>query len=151
MSYRPLVRLLLAVLVAGAVWITRQSWAGPGNVRSTPAVPAPTAPAAPAAPTQAVVGFRDRAHLREHFQKHGAEFGAGSESEYLRLAQSLRDRPAGGEVLEAVRTDGVITRFDRSTGAFLAFDRDRTIRTFFRPNDGERYYTRQLARGRSEP
>ena len=56
-----------------------------------------------------------------------------------RRAQSLRDRPAGGEVLEAVRRDGVITRFDRRRGDFLAFDRDRTIRTFFRPNDGEAY------------
>jgi len=153
MSYRsPLVRLLLAVLVAGAVWITRQSWAGPGNVTSTPAtVPAPAAPPAPPAEVLGEAGFRDQQHLRGHFQKHGAEFGASSESEYLHLAQTLRDRPAGGEVLEAVRTDGVITRFDRSNGAFLAFDRDRTIRTFFRPNDGERYYTRQLARGRSDP
>jgi len=152
MSYRPLVRLLLAVLVAGAVWITRQSRAGQGDPPVTPSVElARPAPAAPPAEVLREAGFRDQQHLREHFQKHGAEFGAGSESEYLRLAQSLRDRPAGGEVLEAVRTDGVITRFDRSTGAFLAFDRDRTIRTFFRPNDGERYYTRQLARGRSEP
>jgi hypothetical protein len=53
-------------------------------------------------------------------------------------------------VLEAVRTDGVVTRFDRASGAFLAFDRDLTIKTFFRPYDGERYYTRQLARGRSD-
>ena len=55
-----------------------------------------------------------------------------------------------GIPLEAVRTDGVVTRFDRAQGAFLAFDRDRTIRTFFHPNDGERYFQRQLARGRSE-
>ena len=149
MSYRPLVRVLLAVLVAGAIWITRQSRVGQGDLPAAPSVE--SARPAPPAPTQAVVGFRDRAHLREHFQKHGAEFGAGSESEYLHLAQTLRDRPAGGEVLEAVRTDGAITRFDRSNGAFLAFDRDRTIRTFFRPNDGERYYSRQLARGRSDP
>lgn len=149
MSHRLLVRLLIAVLVAGVVWFARQDGAGQGNVTRTPAtVPAQ---AAPPAEVLGEAGFRDQQHLREHFQKHGAEFGASSESEYLHLAQTLRDRPAGGEVLEAVRTDGVITRFDRSNGAFLAFDRDRTIRTFFRPNDGERYYTRQLARGRSDP
>lgn len=149
MSHRLLVRLLIAVLAAGVVWFARQDSAGQGNVTSTSSIM--PAPAAPPAPAHAEVGFRDRVHLRVHFQKHGAEFGAGSEAEYLHLAQALRDQPAGGAVLEAVRTDGVITRFDRSNGAFLAFDRDRTIRTFFRPNNGERYYTRQLARGRSQP
>ena len=152
MSYRPLLRLLIAVLVAGVVWFTRQGNAGPGDVAGAPAtVPAPPASPAPSAPAHAEVGFRDPEHLRQHFQKHGGEFGGISQAEYLRQAQALRDQPAEGQVLESVRLDGVITRFDRSSGAFLAFDRDRTIRTFFRPNDGERYYTRQLARGRSEP
>ena len=94
----------------------------------------------------AEVGFRDGAHLTEHFEKHGAEFGDVSVDGYLLLAQSLRDRPAGGDVLERVRKDGVITRFDRATGSFLAFDKDLTIRTFFRPNDGESYFVRQSLR-----
>ena len=50
-------------------------------------------------------------------------------------------------MLETVRRDGVTTRFDRQTGAFVAFNRDGTIRTFFKPNDGERYYRRQAERG----
>ena len=61
-------------------------------------------------------------------------------------AQQLRDRPADGDVLETVRADGTISRFDRSTGAFLAFNRDGTIRAFFKPNDGERYFQRQTQR-----
>ena len=48
--------------------------------------------------------------------------------------------------LEAVRRDGVATRFDRDTGAFIAFNTDGTIRTFFKPNDGERYFRRQAER-----
>jgi pyocin large subunit-like protein len=87
----------------------------------------------------------------EHFQKHGAEFGRISVDEYLRAAQTLRDRPAGGDILESVRADGVVTRFDRGSGAFLACDRDGVIRTFFRPNDGEAYFQRQLKRGHSVP
>ncbi len=69
----------------------------------------------------------------------------------MRQAQELRDRPAGGDILEIKRADGVITRFDRKTEAFLAFNRDLTIRTFFKPNDGERYFQRQSKRtpGRS--
>ncbi len=100
-------------------------------------------------PRSGAIGFRSHERLVEHYQKHGREFGAITQDEYLRRAQDLRDRPAGGEVLEAVRADGVITRFDRASGAFLAANPDRTIRTFFRPNQGETYFRRQLARGGS--
>jgi hypothetical protein len=91
-------------------------------------------------------GFRSHARLIEHFHKHGAEFGARTADDYLGRARALRDRPPGGNVLEAVRGDGVIARYDRATGAFLAFDSDGTIRTFFRPNQGEVYFRRQMSR-----
>ncbi len=91
-------------------------------------------------------GFRSAQLLDEHFAKHGQEFGAIDRDAYLRLATGLRDRPAGGDVLEIVRQDGVITRFDRSTGAFLAFRRDGTIRTLFKPRQGETYFRRQAQR-----
>jgi len=91
-------------------------------------------------------GFRSRRLFEEHFAKHGREFGNISPPEYLHLAQELRDAPAGGPILEIMKADGVITRFDRRTGAFGAYNRDRTIRTFFKPNDGERYFRRQAER-----
>lgn len=92
------------------------------------------------------IGFASQQKLVEHFRKHGGEFGAPSAQEYLRRAQELRDRPAGDKVLEHVREDGVVTRFDRADGAFLAFDADLTIRTFFVPHDGEAYFRRQSRR-----
>ena len=92
------------------------------------------------------VGFRSRAQLHEHFQKHGAEFGRITQAEYLRQAQRLRDAPVGADIEEIRRDDGTVSRFDRSTGAFLAFNRDGTIRTFFKPNDGEAYFRRQASR-----
>ena len=91
-------------------------------------------------------GFRSRAQLEAHYGKHGREFGRITARRYLELAQALRDAPAGGSVLQAMRPDGVITRFDRRTGFFGAYNRDRTIRTFFIPNDGERYFRRQAQR-----
>ncbi|HET7224693.1 MAG TPA: hypothetical protein VFK69_03175 [Candidatus Eisenbacteria bacterium] len=106
-----------------------------------------------AAPRQAAggygaqVGFRSEQRLHEHFRKHGRDVGAASPSDYLARAQALRDAAAGGEVLEQRRADGVITRFDRRTGCFVAFDDDGTIRTFFRPNQGETYFRRQAGRG----
>lgn len=92
------------------------------------------------------VGFASHEKYVQHFRKHGREFGRITMEEYLRMAQQLRDRPVGGGILEFVRNDGVITRFDRESGAFIAFDSDRTIRTFFHPNDGEAYFQRQRKR-----
>ena len=94
------------------------------------------------------VGFRSQERLTEHFRKHGREFGKIGMDRYLRLAQELRDRPAGGMILEAVRGDGTTIRYDKSSGAFIAFDRDGTIRTFFRPDRGDAYFRSQLQRGR---
>jgi len=91
-------------------------------------------------------GFRSRAQFDEHYQKHGAEFGAIGQAEYLRLAQQLRDAPAGGPILEARRPNGEFSRFDRRHGYFGAYNRDGTIRTFFIPNNGERYFRRQANR-----
>ena len=91
-------------------------------------------------------GFRSRQQFEEHFAKHGREFGNVTPDEYLHLAQELRDAPAGGPILEIAKPDGVITRFDKRSGAFGAYNRDRTIRTFFKPNDGERYFRRQASR-----
>ncbi len=106
------------------------------------------APAASVAQTHSSAGFTSERHLDEHYEKHGAEFAGLSRQQYLAAAQALRDAPAGGPILEAVRkNDGVTTRFDRQSGAFIAFNRDRTIRTFFKPNDGERYFRRQAERG----
>lgn len=91
-------------------------------------------------------GFRSRRAFEEHYAKHGSEFGNVSPQEYLRLAQSLRDAPVGGPILQVVKPGGIVTKFDRRTGAFGAYNPDRTIRTFFKPNDGERYFYRQAKR-----
>ncbi len=92
------------------------------------------------------IGFASRQKLADHYRKHGREFGSITMEQYLRGAQELRDRPAGGAVLETVRPDGTISRFDRESGDFIAFNRDGVIRTYFRPADGEAYYKRQLRR-----
>lgn len=91
-------------------------------------------------------GFRSGRQLDDHYEKHGAEFGKISKEQYLKMAQEFRDAPKGGDILESVRQDTVITRFHKRKGWFLAFNNDRTIRTFFIPNDGERYFWRQARR-----
>jgi pyocin large subunit-like protein len=91
-------------------------------------------------------GFRSRAQFDEHYAKHGAEFGNISKGEYLRLAQELRDAPVGGPIQEIRRSNSEFSRFDKRRGYFGAYNRDLTIRTFFIPNDGERYFRRQAQR-----
>ncbi|MBZ5606416.1 MAG: hypothetical protein LAO79_29345 [Acidobacteriia bacterium] len=91
-------------------------------------------------------GFRSRRQFDEHYAKHGREFGNISQEEYLHRAQALRDSPAGGPILEADKPGGIVTKFDRRNGYFIAYNADRTIRTFFIPNDGERYFRRQAKR-----
>jgi pyocin large subunit-like protein len=98
------------------------------------------------APRATGVGFKSKSHLATHFEKHGAEFEVASAAEYLKLAQALRDAPTSEDVREIVRADGVVTRFDRQSGAFIAFEADGTIRTFFKPGDGEAYFRRQAKR-----
>ncbi len=110
-------RRIIAVLLLGALWLAAS---GPG--------------------------FRSSALLDEHYAKHGAEFGRISKAEYLERAQALRDAPLGGPIIESRRPNGEFSRFDRRHGYFGAYNRDGTIRTFFIPNDGERYFVRQARR-----
>jgi len=92
------------------------------------------------------VGFASSRKWIDHYRKHGRGVGSISKEQYLLKAQELRDRPARGDILEHVRRDGVITRFDRESGDFIAFNADGVIRTYFRPNDGEAYFRRQALR-----
>jgi len=102
-------------------------------------------------PRHPEVGFRTRERLNEHYRKHGREFGVKRAADYLRLAQLLRDRPKGDDVLVFVRNDAVTCKFDRVSGAFVAYNSDGTLRTFFRPNDGEAYFERQKSRASENP
>jgi hypothetical protein len=136
----PLRRLLMAALAAVAIFAYWTQVADHGGRH----VARDTAMAQTSAPS---IGFVDSRRLDEHYEKHGAEFGRITKQDYLRQAQLLRDATVGGPVLETVRADRVTTRYDRETGAFIAFNPNGTIRTFFKPNDGERYYRRQAARG----
>ena len=161
MARRPTVVALVAVaLVAVGAVLLGGLLGRRGDREPAREAPAPSAPSRTAVPTAALpappavtrapaahgAGFRSEARLREHHDKHGREFGAVGRQEYLALARALRDRPLGPRVIEAVRADGVVTRFDRDSGAFIAFDPDGTIRTFFKPRDGEAYFRRQRDR-----
>jgi hypothetical protein len=87
-------------------------------------------------------GFRTHHLLEEHYAKHGHEFGQVTQEQYLQMAQQLRDSRPGKNILEAKRAHGA-AKFDKRYGWFVAYDTDGTIRTFFIPNTGLRYFERQ--------
>lgn len=140
-------RLLTAALAAIAIFLywTHVTERGQHDLVRSPAATG-TSISTPSHGWGASIGFADQRRLDEHFAKHGAEFGRITKQDYLRQAQLLRDARVGGPVLEAVRRDGVVTRYDQQTGAFIAFNANGIIRTFFKPNDGERYWRRQAER-----
>lgn len=88
-------------------------------------------------------GFRSLHLLEDHYAKHGHEFGNITREQYLHMAQQLRDARPGKNVLELKRPEGGGAKFDKRYGWFVAYDSDRTLRTFFIPNDGIRYFERQ--------
>ncbi len=133
----PVLMIVLALLAAAC----RQTGSAPAQVH-----PGTSSSPKISADIHTEIGFASRQKFLDHYDKHGSEFGSISKDDYLRQAQQLRDRQPGGDVVEAVRSDGVVTRFDKKTGAFLAFDADLTIRTYFKPNDGEAYFWRQSKR-----
>jgi len=140
-------RLLTAALAAAAIFLywSHVSDRGAREIVRSPAIADQRAPDTRG--WGAGVGFVDQRRLDEHYEKHGSAFGRITKQDYLHQAQLLRDAKAGDPILEIVRSDGVVTRFDRQTGAFIAFNANGVIRTFFKPNDGERYFRHQAERG----
>jgi pyocin large subunit-like protein len=145
-SRLPWRRLLTAVLAVAAIFVYWTQASDRGARVAARDSTATTGTHDDAVPARANIGFATERRLNEHYEKHGAEFGRITRQDYLRQAQLLRDAQVGGPVLQTVRADGVTTKFDRQTGAFVAFNPNGTIRTFFKPNDGERYYRRQADR-----
>src|SRR5215467_9339026 len=96
--------LTIALLLPGAA--CRNS--SPEKPQSRAAAPDSAVVAEPVHPPADVahpeIGFASQRKLREHYEKHGSELGAISREEYLRQAQMLRDRPAGGDILEVMRS-----------------------------------------------
>lgn len=88
-------------------------------------------------------GFRTQHMLEEHYAKYGSGFGSITMDQYLRMAQQLRDSRAGKNILQAKRANGSVAKFDKRRGSFVAYDPDGTLRTFFVPKNGLRFFYQQ--------
>jgi hypothetical protein len=78
--------------------------------------------------------FGDQAKLQDHFARHGGDFGAKSAREYqAQAAVFLGDSKSLG-VLEKVRANGDIVRFNPSTDEFGVVSGGGVIRTYYKPD-----------------
>jgi pyocin large subunit-like protein len=106
------------------------------------------APKPDAPPTRETWG--NMASLADHFERHGADFRAKDAGEYARMAWELHERSKRGGLLVKVDDDGTHRVFDPKTGAFGAYNRDGTTKTFFKPNSRD-YFARQPGRSMNVP
>ena len=73
--------------------------------------------------------FRDAERLESHFQKHGAEMGYGSASDYLAGANAVISNP---DALHKTQSeDGDDVYFLESTGEFVVVSQKGYIRTYY--------------------
>jgi hypothetical protein len=94
----------------------------------------PTATAtATATATVSKPRFADAAKLQDHFDRHGADFGARTPAEYEAQAQAFLTGPKPGGVLEKVRPNGDIVRYNPATDEFGVAS-PSAIRTYYRPD-----------------
>lgn len=78
--------------------------------------------------------------LQDHFDRHGADFGAADPEDYARQAYAFYLERARHQVKD---DDGTLRVFDADTNAFGAYNRDGTAKTYFKPDDGQAYFDRQ--------
>ena len=62
--------------------------------------------------------------------RHGEEFGVETANEYERQADNFMNEPLGSGVLECVRADGCVVRFDPATSIFGVRSQTGRILTF---------------------
>lgn len=78
-------------------------------------------------------GFANRSLLADHFQRHGAEFGAATMEEYEALADSFCGGPMDAHTKECVRTRDMATlRYNTASHDYGVLRNDNHIRTYFK-------------------
>jgi hypothetical protein len=124
----------------------KEAVTGRSQSRSEPK-PAPTAqgPAKFSAPPTARTWGSLRT-LQDHFDRHGADFHATSPDDYARQAWEFLQRAMEeGYPAKLDDSDGTLRVWDAKTGAFAAYNRDRTTKTYFKPGSAD-YFARQPGR-----
>ena len=71
--------------------------------------------------------------LQDHFDRHGADFGAKSPEDYAAKAWLFLRRAAAEHFPAKVDDDGVLRVYEAKTKTFASYNRNLTTKTFFKP------------------
>ncbi|HRI15866.1 MAG TPA: fibronectin type III domain-containing protein [Verrucomicrobiota bacterium] len=104
----------------------------------TAAPPTPETPAVLPRPPPTQVTWGSLRSLPDHFDRHGADFTARDADDYAAQAWLFLVRAKSEGLPAKLDRNGVLRVFDPKTGAFAAYNRDGTTRTYFKP--GRRGY-----------
>ena len=85
--------------------------------------------------------FRSDSLREEHFEKHGIEMGFTSAKEYEKAAAAVVSDSRALHKLE--KEDGDDVYYLEETNDFVVVSPQGYLRTYFRPEDGIKYYRRQ--------
>ena len=78
--------------------------------------------------------FGNNARRQDHFNRHGGDFGATSATQYEAMADGFLTGRRQSGVLERVRPNGDVVRFNPATNEFGVVSGDGTIRTYYKPD-----------------
>lgn len=112
--------------------------ASPTSVASPRVVQVATAP-----PTEKSWG--NIPSLPDHFARHGSDFHARNQDDYARMAWEFLQRAKSDSLPAKVDETGTLRVFDPRSGAFAAYNRNGTTKTFFKPGSPG-YFDRQPGR-----
>ncbi|MGA0602937.1 hypothetical protein ACO2Q3_19665 [Caulobacter sp. KR2-114] len=88
-------------------------------------------------------GAEDNAQYQ--FGKHGSEFGAANEDDYVTRVHAFVDNPpSGAETINRSNGDRLI--YDAHSNTFAVVAKDGAPRTMFKPHDGAAYWAQQKTR-----
>ena len=76
--------------------------------------------------------------MADHFDRHGRDFRAASAEAYAAQAWLFLVRACADGLPAKQDSEGVVRVFDPHSGAFAAYNRDGTTKTYFKP--GRRGY-----------
>ena len=92
------------------------------------------------------VRFETPEKMQKHYDKHIDKYGNISISEYIALANELVNAKDTDDIERIVRSDESTAIYRFSTNDFLVITKDGSIRTFFKPDDGEAYWREEHER-----
>lgn len=112
--------------------------------KSPPVVSKPAPVPLKVPPTKATWG--NFYSLRDHYERHGADFQSKSPDDYAAKAWLFLQRAkTEGLPIKYDEVDGTIRVWDGKTRSFAAYNRDGTTKTFFKP-ESPTYWSRQPGR-----